>query len=235
MYRSWLADEGQAFEAALNLDPTTAVPTCPGWTLTDLVAHVGSYHRWVADLLHDRSPAPRSPYQLRPDPNVSLASWYRTSLELLLTAIDTTDQDTTMWTVTLDQKAGAWHRRQAHDLTIHRWDARNAGGATQPILAERAADFIDELFGRALPYIVPFVGRVTPDSSLALRSTDRHFARLIHGDSGRPRLSHKSGPADATLTGTCSDLLLAVWRRPNAVTVTGNPAVLTEWQQAVDG
>jgi hypothetical protein len=134
MYRSWLADEGQAFEATLNLDPTTAVPTCPGWTLTDLVAHVGSYHRWVADLLHDRSRAPRSPYQLRPDPNVSLARWYRTSLELLLTAIEMTDRDTTMWTVTLDKRL---HRRAVRARTAFAFWASSVLLAANGVLGTR--------------------------------------------------------------------------------------------------
>ena len=51
VYRSWLADEGRALAAALDGDPTMPVPSCPGWSITDLVAHVGSYHRWAADLL----------------------------------------------------------------------------------------------------------------------------------------------------------------------------------------
>jgi uncharacterized protein (TIGR03083 family) len=84
--------------ATLDGDPATLVPSCPGWSLTDLVAHVGSYHRWAADLIQDASPQPRAPYALRPDPHTPLAEWYRTSLELLLKAVDTTDPDTPMWT-----------------------------------------------------------------------------------------------------------------------------------------
>jgi uncharacterized protein (TIGR03083 family) len=235
VYRSWLADEGRALAATLDGDPTTAVPSCPGWSVTDLVAHVGSYHRWAADLLHDTSPQPRAPYALRPDAHVPLAEWYRTSLELLLKAIDTTDPDTPMWTVTIDQKAGAWCRRQAHDLTVHRWDAQHAYGHAQPIPAERATDFIDELFEAALPYLLPFLGRSTPDASLALRSADGTFRRRIDATTGQPHLSHDQTPADATLTGTPSDLLLALWRRTNAATLTGDPVALAAWQQAIDG
>ncbi|OLE30659.1 MAG: hypothetical protein AUG44_00745 [Actinobacteria bacterium 13_1_20CM_3_71_11] len=235
VYRSWLGDEGRALAATLDGDPTTQVPSCPGWSLTDLVAHVGSYHRWAADLLHDASPQPRAPYSLTPDPDVPLAEWYLASLELLLKAIDTTDPDTPMWTVTIDQKASAWCRRQAHDLTVHRWDAQNAYGSAHPIHADRAADFIDELFEAALPYILPFLGRPVPEVSLALRSVDGTYRRRIDGTTGQPHLSHDPTPADATLTGTPSDLLLALWRRTNATTLTGDPAALTAWQQAIDG
>ncbi len=235
VYRSWLADEGQALAATLDGDPTTPVPSCPGWSITDLVAHVGSYHRWAADLLHDASPQPRAPYSLRPDPDVPLAEWYRASLGLLLTAIDSTDPDTPMWTVTLDQKAGAWYRRQAHDLTVHRWDAQDAYGAAQPIQDERAADLIDELFEAALPYILPFLGRPAPEASLALRSTDGTYRRRIDATTGQPYLSHNPTLAHATLTGSPSDLLLALWRRSNATTLTGDPTALSAWQEAIDG
>jgi uncharacterized protein (TIGR03083 family) len=234
-YRSWLADEGRALAAALDGDPAAPVTSCPGWSLTDLAAHVGSYHRWAADLLHEASPQPRAPYSISPDPDVPLAQWYLASLERLLNAIDTTDPDTPMWTVTIDQKASAWCRRQAHDLTVHRWDAQNAYGRAHPIHAERAADFIDELFQAALPYILPFLGRTPPNLSLALRSADGTYHRRIGGTTGPPHLSHDPAPADATLTGTPSDLLLALWRRTNATTLTGDPAALAAWQQAIDG
>jgi uncharacterized protein (TIGR03083 family) len=235
IYRSWLADEGQALAATLGGDPATPVPSCPGWSITDLVAHVGSYHRWAADLLHDASPQPRAPYSLSPDPDDTLAEWYLASLDLLLKAIDTTDPDTPMWTVTIDQKAGAWCRRQVHDLTVHRWDAQDAYGLAQPIHAEHAADFIDELFEEALPYILPFLGRPVPEVSLGLRSADGLYRRRIDGTTGHPYLTHDPTPADATLTGTPSDLLLALWRRPNAATLTGDPTALAAWQQAIDG
>lgn len=145
------------------------------------MAHLGSYHRWAADLIKDASPQPRAAYSLRPDPHTTLAEWYRASLDLLLTAVDTTNPDTPMWTVTTNQNAGAWCRRQAHDLTIHRWDAQNARGHAQPIPAERATDFIDELFGEALPDILPFLGRPVPQHSLALRSADgTYFDYCLH-------------------------------------------------------
>lgn len=235
MYRSWLADEGKTLAAALDGDPATPVPSCPGWSITDLAAHVGSYHRWAADLLQDASQQPRAPYSLRPEPDVTLAEWYQTSLDLLLEAIDTTDPDTPMWTVTVDQKAGAWCRRQAHDLTVHRWDAQHARGHAQPVPTEHATDFIDELFEATLPYTLPFLGRTVPEASLALRSADGTYYRRLDGTTGQPRLSRDPHPADAVLTGTPSDLLLTLWRRADATTLTGDPTALATWQQAIDG
>jgi uncharacterized protein (TIGR03083 family) len=234
VYRSWLAEEGGALAAALG-NPAAAVPCCPGWKITDLVAHVGSHHRWVADLLADAAREPRAPYSLWPDPEATLAGWYQAGLDLLLDAVDATDPDTPMWTVTIEQRAGAWCRRQAHDTTVHRWDAQEACGHPDPIDAERAADFIEELFEVALPYLLAFVGRSAPEASLALRSADGTYSRHVDGSGGRPRLSGGRLPADAVLTGTPSDLLLALWRRTNDAVLTGDPAALHAWQRAIDG
>jgi uncharacterized protein (TIGR03083 family) len=234
VYKSWLAEEGGALAAALG-DPAAPVPCCPRWTVADLAAHVGSHHRWVAGLLDDAVQEPRAPRPLRPDPETTPADWCRAGLDLLLDAVDATDPDTPMWTVTIERRAGAWCRRQAHDTTVHRWDAQDARGHADPVDAERATDFIDELFETALPYILPFVGRPAPEASLALRSADGAYRRRVDGSGGRLRLSAGGPPADAVLTGTPSDLLLALWRRTNDAVLTGDPAALRAWQEAVDG
>src|SRR5688572_26761997 len=35
-------------------DSDAAVPTCPGWTVGDLVAHVGQTQRWVSEIIERR-------------------------------------------------------------------------------------------------------------------------------------------------------------------------------------
>jgi uncharacterized protein (TIGR03083 family) len=233
-YRSWLAEEGDALAATLAGDPTVPVPTCPGWTLRDLAAHVGSYHRWAADLMRSASQQPRAPYDLRPDPEVPLTQWYRGCLADLLDAVDTTPSNTPMWTVTIGQTAAAWPRRQAHDLTVHRWDAEHAIGRPGPVAADRAVDFIDELFDTALPYIVPFTGRSLPTVSLAVRTDDGTYRRGVDGCTGLLRVTREPARADATLTGPAPDLLLALWGRPHRAVVTGDPAAFAAWQRVVD-
>ena len=36
--------------------PAAAVPTCPEWTVLDLVAHQGMVHRWAAALVRGERP-----------------------------------------------------------------------------------------------------------------------------------------------------------------------------------
>ena len=43
-----LRREGELLAAAAaRTPPTTAVPTCPGWSVADLLAHLGATHRWA--------------------------------------------------------------------------------------------------------------------------------------------------------------------------------------------
>ncbi|WP_427888776.1 maleylpyruvate isomerase N-terminal domain-containing protein [Kribbella sp. GL6] len=43
------------FAAALGwVDPTAAVPACPGWTVADLTLHLGSGQPWAASILRRR-------------------------------------------------------------------------------------------------------------------------------------------------------------------------------------
>ena len=110
---------------------------------------------------------------------------------------------------------------------------RSRTRSTDP--SERAADFIDELFEATLPYTLPFLGRPVPEASLALLATDGTYRRRVDAAHGQPRLSHDQAPADADLTGTPSDLLLALWRRNNTTTLNGDPNALAAWQHAIDG
>ena len=45
-------------EAVSVAGPDTAVPTTPGWTITDLVEHVGQTQHWVADIIERRITEP---------------------------------------------------------------------------------------------------------------------------------------------------------------------------------
>ena len=44
----------QLAEHVAAADPAAAVPTCPGWTVADLVEHVGQTQHWVSDIVERR-------------------------------------------------------------------------------------------------------------------------------------------------------------------------------------
>ena len=43
-----LAENDRLATLLTTADPATPVPTCPGWSLLQLLRHVGRGHRWAA-------------------------------------------------------------------------------------------------------------------------------------------------------------------------------------------
>src|SRR5215468_10857369 len=43
-----------------GLEPAAPVPTCPEWTVRDLVTHVGTGHRWATGIVAGRLSVPPS-------------------------------------------------------------------------------------------------------------------------------------------------------------------------------
>ncbi|MFD4913188.1 maleylpyruvate isomerase N-terminal domain-containing protein [Streptomyces virginiae] len=66
-----LRTETAAFEQAVRRafdlgEPVPAVPSCPGWSVTDLVRHLGGVHRYLAHVLRERLTVPPDPAGLTP-------------------------------------------------------------------------------------------------------------------------------------------------------------------------
>ncbi|HYI54144.1 MAG TPA: maleylpyruvate isomerase N-terminal domain-containing protein, partial [Microlunatus sp.] len=54
VFASWVRDA----------DPGLPVPSCPDWTLADLVEHVGATQQWVAALTEGRITDPQAAFAL---------------------------------------------------------------------------------------------------------------------------------------------------------------------------
>jgi uncharacterized protein (TIGR03083 family) len=125
-----------------NLD--APVPTCPGWTVDDVVRHVAQvYEHKIASTELQREPDPWPP--ARPaerDP----VEWLRDAHSRLLRMFRShgpTDPSPT-WDPE-DQTVGFWARRMAHETAIHGADAELATGEATPLDPELAADGVGEI------------------------------------------------------------------------------------------
>lgn len=144
-------------EAARGGRPNTPVPACPGFTIGEIVRHVGGVYR-VARLWIIEGHRPRS-WQSDPAPGQTKEVYLRTGLAALLSELTTHDQHeyaAGWWPA--DLTYGFWSRRMAHETTIHRTDVQGAAGADPTEIAEDIAiDGIDEVlsawFGRRLPML----------------------------------------------------------------------------------
>ncbi|WP_214317501.1 maleylpyruvate isomerase family mycothiol-dependent enzyme [Nonomuraea sediminis] len=216
-YLDCLRADAALLRAAAAADLTAAVPSCPGWTATDLVNHVATVYLHKAETIRQGAwPSPWPPDLSGEEP---LAVLDRFLADLLgeLTAHDPGTKALTWYDP--DQSVGFWIRRMAHETVIHRVDAELARGAgVSGIPDDLAVDGIDEVlvtflafastgwpedFGDALPALS---GR-----AIALSAGDRHW--VVRPAATGAEVTSAAGPADVTITGSPQDLLLWLWRR----------------------
>ncbi len=228
-------------------DLTRPVPTCPDWTLRQLVTHLGRTQRWAAQITSTRSakfiPLHSVPDGRLPDDPGQQAGWLRAGAARVLDAVRTAG-DEPVWAFGELRPAWFWARRMAHETAVHRADGQIAAGQAPVIVADIAADGIDEW----LTFVtVPGPGR--PDQRLAgladgqvlhLHATDDGLDGagewLISRDGDEMSVRPGHGKGDAAMRGPASQLLLVLTRRlppqqPD-VQVLGDPAVLTGWLAA---
>ncbi|MEU6593608.1 maleylpyruvate isomerase family mycothiol-dependent enzyme [Streptomyces sp. NPDC046881] len=230
--------EGRLLAAAAAEAGTDAkVPTCPEWQVRDLVRHTGSVHRWAASLVAEGHTVPR-PLDDPPElDGAELVDWYRDSHRLLVDTLAAAPADLRCWTfhpAPNPSPLAFWTRRQAHETTVHRYDAEAArGGAPSPIAPGFAVDGIDEL-------LRGFHAR----SRSRLRSEEPRVLRVRAVDAGadavwtvrltaEPPVTVRAAeePAETELSGPADQLYLALWNRTAVPQVTGDASLATLWRE----
>jgi uncharacterized protein (TIGR03083 family) len=232
-------DGGLIADIAASTDLDTPVPTCPGWTLRDLIRHLGSTHRWAAaHVSPPRSgpmPADEEAALIASAPTEhGLVDWFRNGLAHLMQVLTDGDPLAEIWRFLPGSANGLtfWARRQAHETTVHRVDAQSIAGAITPVEPRFAVDGIDELlygfFARA--------GRVHSPQSYAIALhpgdvEDRHWLVRVGPDG--VSTTDDTGPADCAVHGPASDLYLLLWNRRDTagLSVTGAAPVLDHWRE----
>ncbi|MYU08153.1 maleylpyruvate isomerase family mycothiol-dependent enzyme [Streptomyces sp. SID8366] len=230
--------EGRSLAAAAEQAGTdTKVPTCPEWQVRDLLRHIGAVHRWATGFVAEGHTA-HQPIGEAPDlTGAELVAWYRDSHRLLVDTLSAAPADLECWTFFPLSRSPLefWARRQAHETTVHRYDAEAArGGAPSPIATDLAADGIDELL-RGFHARSRSRVRTAEPKALRVRATDAGqdavwTVRL--GPDGPPVTSHQAdGDADAELCGPADQLYLALWNRAPVPEVSGDRSLAELWQE----
>lgn len=221
-------------------DLSAVVPTCPDWSLADLVRHVGGNLRSVEAAVRtgasidDPAEAAQIPGVTGPadvdrgDP-AALGTWLDQSAEKFAGTLRDAGPhtDTQVWTV--QANTGFWVRRAAHDAVIHRADAAGTVGAGYTLAPELATDAIDELLELfSEPEAVASSPRLAelrgPGKSIHLHATDVAPERaggvpelaaewLIEFDADGFSWRHDHQKATVALRGPLTDVLLVFYRR----------------------
>ena len=213
-YLSHFRADADALAAAGERGRDSPIPSCPEWKMGDLLTHTGMVHRWAAAIVRGGL-LERPPFKAYVAPDgVDLVAWYRASAADVADALAEADPDRPMYNFTgATQTAAFWVRRQAQEVSIHRWDAEAAVGSARPINALLAADGVDEQLA-----MLGFAVRSTkPDLSLGgslhLHATDADGEWMIGIENGHMTIKHGHGKGDAAVRGPAGTLNLAMWGR----------------------
>lgn len=234
--------EGSLFaEAAHRAGLDAKVPDCPGWDIRELVRHLASVHLWAAAHVSNRALEWRDhgPEELTeywpelasfwPDDD-DLVDWYLATNENLVRELTSAPPDHQCLSfLPAPSPVAMWARRQAHEAAIHRFDAESPNKSTTTYDPAFASDGLDEI----LMLFAPRWGTPTRQSSkMVVRPIDTNDSWHITMGPEIITSRYGDGPADVTLTGTASDLFLAVWNRGDPpITVTGNPELVETWNR----
>ena len=226
-------------DAVKAVDPTIQVPTCPGWTVAQLVKHTGGIHRWAERMVRERAPERLDPRQLdlgMPADKADYPDWLAAGAGPLVATLRSAAPDAPMWAWGADKHARFWSRRMLHETTVHRADAELALGREPTIDAAVAVDGIDEFLDN-LPHAAYFAPNVTElrgnGESIHLHCTDTEAEWMV--TLGREGFSweHRHAKAAVAVRGAAADLLLLMYgrRRPDSdrFEQVGDQAVLARW------
>jgi uncharacterized protein (TIGR03083 family) len=237
-YVDRLLADTERFSAAVTTGPLDApVSGCPGWDLEQLTRHMGYVHRWARYCV-ERAERPAEGTIAEPTAGVDaafLANWLREGATELGAALLTADPESPTWhPFPVPRVTGVWPRRQAHETSIHRWDAQHAVGAPEPIDAAFASDGIDEFFTIVLPRTIVRDQLQPPVGSVHVHCTDVEGEWLVWFDDDGYHLVAEHRKGDAALRGPAEPLLLALYHRDgdrSQLSPIGDEAVLNSWFQ----
>ena len=213
------------------------IPTCPGWTMSDLVLHMGEVHRWATAAVGSKASKlgdiPGDFLGDLPEPAAATDWLRRGAIALCETLVD--GDGCFDYAAFLSDPASPrllfWARRQAMETTVHRADAESALGRCTPLGNDIALDGIDEFLTGFLPRSrtplradKPHCLQIAPDYS------EQRWTVAISDDMPvtERRATETSGDDFCTVSGPASDIYLALWNRGSmdGLKIEGDPAAI---------
>jgi uncharacterized protein (TIGR03083 family) len=227
-----------------------AVPTCPGWTMADLVEHVGHTQHWVSEIIERRIADPAQlPTEMATVPTepADWPTWLSEGGARAAAAFSDEALDAPVFNAAADERTGGefWLSSILNESVIHGADAAYAAGRDIDIDADVAAGLITNHLAMLTS---PTWAAQRPESASALsgagetllwRATDApalgggcewFMERNPEGASWQAR----SGQADVSVGGPAKSLLLILTRRRRltdepAVSVDGDLELVRHW------
>ncbi|MBI3692093.1 MAG: maleylpyruvate isomerase family mycothiol-dependent enzyme [Mycolicibacterium aromaticivorans] len=241
-----IAENAALADLLRDADLSIPVPTCPEWTLEQLMRHVGRGDRWCGQIVAEQSMDFIDPRTVEggkpPAGRDNEIAWLQAGPQQLIDAVAATGAQTPVWTFLGPRPAAGWFRRRLHEVVVHRADAAIALGVDYTVDPALAADAITEWLERVeiqADEEGPAGGDrpVADEHSIHLHATDPGLGEAGEWTIlGRPdgiAVEQGHGKATVALRGPARDLLLAVVRRrtvaEEGLEVFGDAGVWDTW------
>ncbi len=231
-------DGARLSELGRMIDLETAVPSCPGWTMQDLVGHCGEvYAHKLAALRLGR--APREGESVIAPDGAAVVDFHDQQLAALTKELAERGPDGETWTwFPGEHSTGFWFRRMAQEAMVHRVDGELAAGGpvrtVDPVLAADGVEEVLEWFAGHPGVLAHSASRAGSAGEIYVDAGDHAFVVELPDDGHAVRevdpllgLDGSDG-VDAVVRGSAADLDLMLWGRPTdgEVSEEGDHAVL---------
>jgi uncharacterized protein (TIGR03083 family) len=229
-------DSDALADAAETAGPDVHVPTCPGWTVEDLLRHCAGGDQWARTIVETGSRDTAS--NTLPDDaptGAALIPYFRAGAHALARTLAATDPGASVWTFSpADRTTRFWTRRRAHETAVHRYDAQSAAATTAPLDTDLAVDGVDEFLTVFLPRL-DRAAAALGTGTIHLHCTDTAGEWLLTGGADGVVVTREHAKGDVAARGTASDLVLFLWGRVPAdrLEVFGDADALARFRDAV--
>lgn len=243
-YLDAIVTESARFANVLRDTPfTSRVPSCPGWSMSDLGWHLAEVQYFWASIAENLFPSPEAVPDLERPQDTELSSLFDTQSARLVAALQARNPDDKCWSWYQPGANIGWvRRRQAHEALIHRIDAELAAGSVSPIEEDLATDGVDEILTTMLDSSdIPNWSRFEPvGATAAIAAPPRTWTMVLGRFTGTSPVTGNTyddpavvlqpieGIPAVTISGPGTDLDLWLWGRgtPVELSVEGDPALL---------
>lgn len=240
---------------AATANRETPVPTCPRWSMDDLIEHVGQTLHWVSEIIErritDPTQLPSTELAELPAEPENWPTWLSEAAARASAACSDKALEAPVFNASGDTRTGGqfWLTSMLNETVVHGFDAANAVGERSAIDADVAAALIANHLAMLTS---PTWAFQRPESATAIRGTGETLLWRATDGTGSGTTSewlverrpegvrwqehHDSGAADVTVEGPASALLLVLTRRlplsdgdSDRVSVDGEVAVARHW------
>ena len=227
-YLDRLREDSDAFSVAARSGMGREVPSCPGWRVEQLVAHLTDVHYFWGQVAekHYGDYKQVTPVEIsrNPDP----IARFEEEADRLIRVLEASNEDIPVWTWSWDKTIGFVKRRMAHETSVHRWDCESASSQAAPINETLAEDGVAEIADTFFPTSAGEAhhAELGGDGSIVRlrcepgRTWDVRLGAQVVETLG----AEEAADPSAVISGSPSDLVLLFWRRKSLdeVTVEGD-------------